>query len=430
METSKVLFEVRDCNQIPAIDSRDTSINYDYENFESFNRANDQSVSTKWLKLRELKIPARDEREKIDHRGSRGTRRSFPDLSQTAIIQLNADLSQRWAALKRNPRDIVRISFRSAREEEANSRQPRWKETRQFFFPNGTRDPSEGEDVNPECKTALWAIWQVERCGGSTDEPAEIKLSVSTRVNRWRIERVFKRVVTSNKSSLWDEVAVTQIRRSRALPVRWLPSTAPAIVTSDSAQLAARTPSLLFHLLAGLRPFSRNKHTLLLRGTTEVNLLVGRVRPERSFFNSLHAIVIYTYLRCRTLFAVLSLGTVEFLTGFDRWFREASLPLVDSCQLLKNTFLPSRAFVLESYRSLYGGIHELGNETVPRMFSRMFLWNLSLRVRFIIVYLQERVKYLEQWFLIFSKSGNTFDYMKNSRNTKINDPRNKQKHPA
>lgn len=95
VETSKVLFEVRDCNQIPAIDSRDTSINYDYENFESFNRANDQSVSTKWLKLRELKIPARDEREKIDHRGSRGTRRSFPDLSQTAIIQLNADLSQR-----------------------------------------------------------------------------------------------------------------------------------------------------------------------------------------------------------------------------------------------------------------------------------------------------------------------------------------------
>ena len=37
---------------------------------------------------------------------------------------------------------------------------------------------------------------------------------------------------------------------------------------------------------------------------------------------------------------------------------------------------------------------------------------------------------LEQWFLTFSKSGNTFDYMKNLRNTKINDPKNKQKHAA
>ena len=35
-----------------------------------------------------------------------------------------------------------------------------------------------------------------------------------------------------------------------------------------------------------------------------------------------------------------------------------------------------------------------------------------------------------QWFLIFLKSGNTFDYMKNLRNSKINDPKNKQKHPA
>ena len=37
---------------------------------------------------------------------------------------------------------------------------------------------------------------------------------------------------------------------------------------------------------------------------------------------------------------------------------------------------------------------------------------------------------LEQWFLTFSKSGNTFDYMKNLRDTKINDPKNKQKHPT
>ena len=34
---------------------------------------------------------------------------------------------------------------------------------------------------------------------------------------------------------------------------------------------------------------------------------------------------------------------------------------------------------------------------------------------------------LDQWLLIFLKSGNTFDYMKNLRNTKINDPKNKQK---
>ena len=32
---------------------------------------------------------------------------------------------------------------------------------------------------------------------------------------------------------------------------------------------------------------------------------------------------------------------------------------------------------------------------------------------------------LHQWFLIFSKSGNTFDYMKNLRNTKINEKTNK-----
>ena len=34
-------------------------------------------------------------------------------------------------------------------------------------------------------------------------------------------------------------------------------------------------------------------------------------------------------------------------------------------------------------------------------------------------------KTLDQWFLIFLKSGNSFDYMKNLRNTKINDPKNK-----
>ena len=37
---------------------------------------------------------------------------------------------------------------------------------------------------------------------------------------------------------------------------------------------------------------------------------------------------------------------------------------------------------------------------------------------------------LTQWFLTFLKTGNTFGYMKNLRNTKINDPRNKQKHAA
>ena len=38
---------------------------------------------------------------------------------------------------------------------------------------------------------------------------------------------------------------------------------------------------------------------------------------------------------------------------------------------------------------------------------------------------------LEQWFLTFLKTGNTFDYMKNfililERNTKINDPKKKK----
>ena len=38
--------------------------------------------------------------------------------------------------------------------------------------------------------------------------------------------------------------------------------------------------------------------------------------------------------------------------------------------------------------------------------------------------------YLRQWFLTFLKSGNTFDCMKNLRNTEINDPKNKQKSPV
>ena len=33
---------------------------------------------------------------------------------------------------------------------------------------------------------------------------------------------------------------------------------------------------------------------------------------------------------------------------------------------------------------------------------------------------------LGQWFLTFLKSGNTFDYMKNLRNAKINDPKKKE----
>ena len=37
---------------------------------------------------------------------------------------------------------------------------------------------------------------------------------------------------------------------------------------------------------------------------------------------------------------------------------------------------------------------------------------------------RRRRKSLDQWFLTFLKSGNTFDYMKNLRNTKINDPKN------
>ena len=37
---------------------------------------------------------------------------------------------------------------------------------------------------------------------------------------------------------------------------------------------------------------------------------------------------------------------------------------------------------------------------------------------------------LVQWFLTFLRSGNTFDHMKNLRNIEINDPKNKQKHPA
>ena len=37
---------------------------------------------------------------------------------------------------------------------------------------------------------------------------------------------------------------------------------------------------------------------------------------------------------------------------------------------------------------------------------------------------------LDQWFSSFLKSGNAFDYMKNLRNIKINDPKNEQKRPA
>ena len=39
-----------------------------------------------------------------------------------------------------------------------------------------------------------------------------------------------------------------------------------------------------------------------------------------------------------------------------------------------------------------------------------------------------KINNLEQWFLTFLKLRNTFDYVKNVRNTKINDPKNKRKH--
>ena len=44
------------------------------------------------------------------------------------------------------------------------------------------------------------------------------------------------------------------------------------------------------------------------------------------------------------------------------------------------------------------------------------------KIRIIFFYM-----YLLQWFLTFLKSGNTFDLI---WNTKINDPKNEQKHPA
>ena len=33
--------------------------------------------------------------------------------------------------------------------------------------------------------------------------------------------------------------------------------------------------------------------------------------------------------------------------------------------------------------------------------------------------MESQAKFIEQWFLTFLKSGNTFDYMKNLRNTKL-----------
>lgn len=69
-----------------------------------------------------------------------------------------------------------------------------------------------------------------------SDRWTELRDKTRHRVNRWRIERLFNRVVTSSKSSLWDEVVLIQISRSRALPVRT--SRSPAIVTPDSAHLS------------------------------------------------------------------------------------------------------------------------------------------------------------------------------------------------
>lgn len=65
------------------------------------------------------------------------------------------------------------------------------------------------------------------------------RLARANKVGRCESIRLFKRVVTSSKSGLWDEVAVTQIRSltSPYLRALWPPSVAllPAIVTPDSA---------------------------------------------------------------------------------------------------------------------------------------------------------------------------------------------------
>lgn len=62
---------------------------------------------------------------------------------------------------------------------------------------------------------------------------------VGWQVGRYESIRLFKQVVTSSKSGLWDEVAVTQIRSltSPYLRALWPPSVPlpPAIVTPDSA---------------------------------------------------------------------------------------------------------------------------------------------------------------------------------------------------
>ena len=61
----------------------------------------------------------------------------------------------------------------------------------------------------------------------------------------------------------------------------------------------------------------------------------------------------------------------------------------------------------------------------------MFTWIICSNDMFkCMLKIEAKSKYQFTLLLIFLKSGNTFDYMKNLRNAKINDPKNKQKHPA
>ena len=68
-------------------------------------------------------------------------------------------------------------------------------------------------------------------------------------------------------------------------------------------------------------------------------------------------------------------------------------------------------------------IHNTRVYTLIPLTTFELLWSFNILFTQMLQVLNER---LTQWFLTFLKTGNTFDCMKNLRNTKINDPKKKK----
>ena len=99
-----------------------------------------------------------------------------------------------------------------------------------------------------------------------------------------------------------------------------------------------------------------------------------------------------------------------------RWSNETTIDQITLCTI----------YLLEELRIIY--LLEK-SRTIELLEELRTIYIEELRTIYVNIY-SVCVLYLEQWFLSFLKTGNTFDYKKNLRNSKIDDPKNKQIHAA